>query len=141
MPLEYVKGVPLMRPLVDFDNQGFWESVKKHELSFQKCADCGVFVHPPRPMCPHCQSLNKQWAPSSGKGEIYSFVTVAFPNASYPGIKVPYSVILVEMDEGVRVVSNIVDVEPQDVRIGMPVEVVYDDVDEELTLFKFRKSQ
>jgi len=141
MPLEYVEGFPAMRPMVDYDNQGFWDGVKNHQLVFQKCQDCGTVVHPPRPMCPNCQSLNKGWEPSSGKGKIYSFVTVAYPKAAYPGIKVPYSVVLVEMENGMRVVSNIVDVEPQDVSIGMPVEVVFDDLDEELTLFKFKKSQ
>jgi len=141
MPLEYVEGIPVMRPLVDYDNQGFWDGVKRHELVFQRCGDCGTFVHPPRPMCPNCQSLNKQWALSSGKGHIYSWSTVAYPKAAYPGIKVPYAVVLVEMEEGVRVVSNIVDVEPEDIFIGMPVEVVFDDIDEELTLYKFKKSQ
>lgn len=139
MPLQYVEGIPMVRPLIDYDNQGFWDGVKRHELVFQKCQDCGAFVHPPRPMCPHCQSLKKQWVPSSGKGEIYSWVNIVFPKAAYPGIKVPYAVILVEMEEGVRVISNIVDVEPQDIQIGMPVEVVFDDIDKKLTLYKFKK--
>ena len=139
MAVEYVEGFPLMRPLVDFDNQGFWDGVKRHQLVFQKCKDCGTFVHPPRPMCPKCQSLNKEWSPSSGKGHIYSWVTVTYDKAGYPAIKVPYAVVLVELEEGVRVVSNVVGMKPEEVHIGMPVEVVFDDINEELTLFKFKK--
>jgi uncharacterized OB-fold protein len=91
-------------------------------------------------MCPRCLSTDKEWAPSSGRGHIYSWVTFAYDKSGYPAIKVPYAVALVELeDEGVRILTNVVDMAPEDIAIGMPVEAVFDDVDEELTLVKFRK--
>jgi uncharacterized OB-fold protein len=141
MAMDYNSAIPLLRPHIDFDNQGFWEAVKKHKLVFQKCKDCGLLVHRPRPMCPRCNSMQKEWAPSSGKGFIYSWVNFVYANAAYPGIKVPYLVVVVEMLEGVRMISNMYDATREDIYIGMPVEVVFDDIAEDLTLPKFRKCQ
>jgi uncharacterized OB-fold protein len=119
------------------ENIGFWEGVKEHQLVFQRCKECSTWVHPPRPACPKCRSLEKEWAPSSGKGTVYSFVT--YLESPSPSFKVPYSVVLVELEEGIRLVSNMVDIKPEEIYIGMPVEVVFDDITEELTLPKFRK--
>ena len=141
MVMEYIPGIPLLRPLVDFDNQGFWEAAKQHKLVFQKCKDCGLLVHRPRPMCPRCNSMEKEWAPSTGKGVVYSWVNFVYANAAYPGIKVPYTVVVVEMAEGVRIISNLYDVKPEEVYVGMPVEVVFDDIADDLTLPKFRKRE
>jgi hypothetical protein len=116
---------------------GFWESIKNHQLVFQRCEECGTWVHPPRPACPKCGSFEKEWAPSSGKGVVYSRVT--YRESPDPAFKAPYSVVLVELEEGVRIISNMVDVAPEEISIGMPVEVVFDDITEELTLPKFRK--
>lgn len=125
-----------MPPML-WDNMGFWEGIKGHELVFQKCKQCDAWAHPPRPMCPRCRSLEKEWSPSTGKGIICSWVT--YRQSLHPGFKVPYSVVLVELEEGVRVVSNMVDVKPEEIYIGMPVEVVFEDVAEDLTLPKFKK--
>lgn len=141
MVMEYVPGIPLLRPYIDPDNQGFWEGVKQHRLVFQKCKDCGLFVNRPRPMCPRCLSTEKEWVPSEGKGKVYAAVTFVYANAAYPGIKVPYAVVVVELMEGVRMISNMYDVAPEDVQIGMPVEVVFDDLADDLTLPKFRKRE
>ena len=89
-------------------------------------------------MCPKCRSLEKEWSPSSGKGTIHSWVT--YQEAPHPGFKAPYSVVLVELEEGVRLVSNLVDVKPEEITMGMPVEVVFDQVTEEMVLPKFRKA-
>jgi uncharacterized OB-fold protein len=139
MVMEYIPGIPLLRPRVDLDNQGFWDAVRQHKLVFQKCKDCGLLVHRPRPMCPRCNSTEKEWAPSSGKGSIYSWVNFVYANAAYPGIKVPYIVVVVETLEGVRMISNMYDCRREDIYIGMPVEVVFDDVADDLTLPKFRR--
>lgn len=142
MAVEYVPGIPIMSPLVDIDNQPFWDGIKKHELAFQKCTQCNNFIHPPKPMCPHCQTVDTfEWAPSCGVGHIYSYVIVGYASVAYPGMKVPYEVVIVEMDHesGVRVISNMADGNPEDLHIGMPVEVVFDDISEDLTLFKFKK--
>jgi len=137
MTVEYNPEHPIPMPPILWENTGFWEGIKRHELVFQKCKDCGTIVHPPRPMCPQCHSLEKEWAPSRGKGEVHSRVT--YLESPHPSFKAPYSVVLVELDEGPRLVSNMVDVEPDDIQIGMAVEVVFDDISEELTLAKFRK--
>jgi uncharacterized OB-fold protein len=124
-------------PPILWDNEGFWEGVSRHELVFQKCADCGTWLHPPRPACPNCRSFEKKWVPSSGKGTVYSWVT--YVESPHPAFVAPYAVVLVEMEEGVRLVSNLIDVKPEEISIGMPVEVTFDDVAEGLTLPKFRK--
>jgi uncharacterized OB-fold protein len=141
MVMEYIPGIPLLRPRVDLDNQGFWEAVKQHKLVFQKCKGCGLLVHRPRPMCPRCNSMKKEWVPSTGKGVVYSWVNFVYANAAYPGIKVPYTVVVVEMAEGVRIISNLYDVKPEEVYVGMLVEVVFDDIADDLTLPKFRRRE
>jgi uncharacterized protein len=88
-------------------------------------------------MCPVCHSLEKEWVPSKGKGKIYSWVT--YREAPHPAFKAPYSVVLVELEEGIRLVSNMLDCTPEEIHIGMPVEVVFDDITEDVTLPKFRK--
>jgi hypothetical protein len=83
--------------------------------------------------------MEKEWAPSTGRGVIYSWVNFVYANAAYPGIKVPYLVVVVEMEEGVRIISNMYDSRREDIYIGMPVEVVFDDIAEDLTLPKFKR--
>lgn len=128
-------SIPVAPPI--WENVGFWEAAREHKLVFQRCKECGAWAHPPRPSCPKCRSLEKEWAPSKGKGTISSWVT--YRESPHPGFKAPYAVVLVELDEGVRLVSNMVDTKAEEISIGMPVEVVFDDVAEGLTLPKFRK--
>ena len=137
MSVVYDAEHPIPMPRILWDNMGFWEGIKRHELVFQRCKQCGTWLHPPRPVCPNCRSLEKEWAPSKGKGTIYSWVT--YLKSPHPAFKAPYSVVLVELEEGVRLVSNMVGVKPHEIFIGMPVEVVFDDISEGLTLPKFRK--
>ena len=141
MATEYVPGIPLLHPVVNYDNRGYWEAMRRHELAIQRCKNCGLRVHPPRPMCPRCLATDKEWAPVSGKGIIYTWVNFVYDKSGYPAIKVPYAVVVVELDEGVRLLSNVVDMKPEDIYIGMPVEAVFDDVDEDLTLVKFKKRE
>ncbi len=131
---EYKK--PLPKPTAD--SAGFWEGCKRHELVIQQCTDCGKYRHYPQPMCPACHSMNREWSRVSGKGKIYTYVRC--PQAFHPGWadEAPYGVVTVELDEGVRMVSNMVDVKPEDLEIGMPVEVVFEDVTDEVTLPKFK---
>ncbi len=138
MSMVYDSEYPVPMPPILWDNMGFWEGIKRHELVFQRCQECGTWLHPPRPVCPKCRSLEKEWAHSTGKGTVYSWVT--YLESPHPSFKAPYSVVLVEMEEGVRLVSNMVDIRPQEISIGMPVEVVFDDIAEGLTLPKFRKA-
>lgn len=122
------------------DTQEFWEGLKRHELFIQRCAECGTLRHYPRPCCHNCASLNYEWVRASGRGTIYSYMVAH--HAFHPAFrdKVPYAVALVELDDipGVRMASNLVDCPLEQVRIGMPVEVVYEDWSPEVTVYKFR---
>jgi uncharacterized protein len=139
MTLEYVPGIPVLRPYVDPDNAPFWQAVDRHKFVLQRCADCDIFFQPPRPMCPNCRSMDAlEWVPSSGHGKVYSYVTFTSDRMAYPAMKIPYSVVLVELEEGVRLTANIVDVEPEDVYIGMPVEVTFNNPTDDLTLYQFK---
>ncbi len=138
---EYQKAIPRVNELT----KGFWEGCKQHELRIHKCKNCGSHRFPPRLMCPDCNSTNVEWSKVSGRGKIYSFIIPHAPGPGEPparGFDYPYAVLLVELpDAGVRIPSNIVDCEINDIRVGMPVEVVFEDITPEITLPKFRPSK
>jgi len=91
-------------------------------------------------MCPNCGSWNVEWAKVSGKGEVYTYIVAHRPFHPAFADDVPYAVVTVELEEGVRIVGNVVDCGPEDIYIGMPVEVVFDDVTEKVTLPRFRSA-
>lgn len=115
-----------------------WDSSKEHALKMQRCASCATWLMPPRPMCPNCQSMDSEWVAVSGEGTIYSWVTYA--EAPHPAFDSPHTVVLVELAEGPRVVSNVVGIAADELEVGLPVRVVYEDVDDALTLFKFERA-
>ncbi len=127
-------------PLITGDNKEFWEGLKRHELLIQRCADCKTPRMYPRPMCQDCGSMNDEFVKVSGKGTIYSYIIIR--RAVHPAFKdgVPYAVVLVELDDapGIRLPSNVTNCKPEELKIGMPVEVVFEDVTPEVTLPKFR---
>jgi len=125
-----------LRPVINADNAFFWEGVQGGELLLQRCSDCSALRHPPRPMCPHCQSLDWQAIAASGRGNVYTHASVHYPE--FPPMEYPFVTAIVVLEEGPRIVSNLVDVEPDDVEIGMAVEVVFEEVEEGLTLPLFR---
>ena len=101
----------------------FWEGVEAAELRIQRCTACGKLRHPPRPMCPNCRSLEWDYVVSSGLGEVYSFVVHHRPEV--PGREHPFTVGLIELEEGTRIVGNVVDCAPAEVRVGMPVRISF----------------
>ena len=125
-------------PVVDEDSRPFWEGAKRHEVQLQKCGDCGKFRFYPRYLRPHCFSDNTKWTKVSGRGKIYSFTVSNRAGASGFRPEVPYSIAIIELEEGVRMMSNMVECRNEDLSIDMPVEVVFDDVTPEITLLKFR---
>ena len=133
--VEYNKPLPELKGL----NKEFYDHCKAHNLSFQRCLSCRTWRHVPRDMCDECGSDQWEWAKSSGKGKIFSWTVVH--RALHPSFKedIPYGVAIVEMDEGVRIVSQVVDCPTDEIRLGMPVTIVYDDVTPEVTLPKFRR--
>jgi uncharacterized OB-fold protein/acyl dehydratase len=123
---------PRPKPPRNQDNAFFWEGVDRGELLIQRCVSCGRLRHPPRPMCPNCQSLEWDTVTASGKGEVYSFIIPHYPQV--PMFEYPYVVAVIALEEGTRLISNVIDIDPGDVTIGMPVEVRFVAVDDELTL-------
>lgn len=133
---EYAKPLPKSDPVT----KPFWDSLDKGAMEIQRCDSCDGFVFYPRALCPHCGSRNLNWTQVSGRGRIYSLTIVHRPtNAAFKS-DTPYVVALVELEEGCRMMSNVigVDADPAHVKIGMSVEVVYDRVTPETTLPKFR---
>ena len=124
------------RPVPDPDISGapFWEAAARHELVLQTCASCGTIRHPPRPMCPVCNSMEYTFEQASGRGRIWSWVIAHAPVLPSFAQKVPYNVVVVELDEGVRMVGNLFDVDNDAIEEGMPVTVDFDDVEEGVSL-------
>lgn len=128
-------------PTTSADTEFFWNGLRNNKLLIQRCKGCGTLRHPPRPMCPHCRSLEWEAVESSGRGTVYSYVMPHEPR--FPFFEYPYVVALVELEEGIRVVSNLTDIDPTDVTVGMPVEVYFQSFDaagEDLVLHQFRPS-
>ncbi len=123
------------RPSITNDNAFFFEGAKQHKLLIQRCASCGRLRHPPGPMCPQCRSLEWDTVEAGGRGTVYSFVVNHYPQV--PAFDYPLPVALVELEEGTRLVSNLVGIEPGDIKVGMPVEVEFVAFDDELTLPQF----
>lgn len=117
----------------------FYKFCKQHELRFQRCTDCRTWRHIPRDMCAHCGSFKWEWARSSGKGKVFSWTTAHQPMLPPFANFIPYSAVVIELEEGVRMVSWLVNVKPDELALDLPVEVVFDDVTPEVTLPKFRK--
>jgi uncharacterized OB-fold protein len=136
---EYSKPLPTPDPVT----APFWESLKAHAIKLQRCGGCGQFIFYPRAICPACMSDDLIWTPVTGRGTVHA-VTIPHrpPNPAF-GSDVPYVVALVELEEGPRMLTNLVDVEPtpEDVRVGMPVQLIYDDVTDTMTLLRFRPGE
>lgn len=128
---------PLPRPSPM--TQGFWDAARQHVLVVQRCLDCLVWRHYPRPLCPGCGGERWEWSPVSGRGVIYTFTVTHHPfHPAWRG-RTPYAVVTVELDEGVRMVGELPPEDTERVAIGLPVEVEFRDLPgENITLPGFR---
>jgi uncharacterized OB-fold protein len=119
----------------------FFTAARDHRLVVQRCTVCGTLRFPAREICTQCVSRDVEWVPVAGRGTVFSYNIVH--QVYDPGFAnlVPYAVVVVELEEGVRLVSNLVDCTPADIRIGMPVEVVFEVLTSEVTLPKFRPAR
>ena len=126
-------------PHLDEENRWFFEACARHELVLQRCAACATLRFYPRALCPACLSSNTEYRRASGRATVYTF-TVTYQNQA-PGFRdeLPYVMAYVQLDEGPRILTNIVHTEPHAVKIGMAVEVVFEDVDEGLAIPKFQR--
>ncbi|WP_329255850.1 OB-fold domain-containing protein [Actinoallomurus sp. NBC_01490] len=125
-----------LRPAVGPDTRFFWDGVRAGELRIQRCAECGALRHPPGPMCPACHATKRDHVVAAGRGVVHSYVVHHHPPV--PGLTPPYVVALVELEEGVRIIGNLLGCAPGDAYVGMPVELEFQRMDEELTLPQWR---
>lgn len=116
-------------PTVDPSTQPYWDGVAAGVLRIKRCGECGRAHFYPRPFCPHCWSERVQWEDSSGRGVVYTYSVVRSNDLPPFPARVPYVAAIVELDEGPRVMTNLVDVGPDDVHIGMAVVLACRELD------------
>jgi hypothetical protein len=129
------------RPLPQPDDDlvaAFWDFCAQEELRFQRCAGCGTWRHLPRLRCAKCGSPEFAWERSSGRGRVYSWTVTHQAPLRVFAAKAPYAVLVVELDEGVRMVAGLVDASPAELRLDLPVEVVFERITPEAALPQFR---
>jgi uncharacterized OB-fold protein len=124
-------------PTVSAEMRPFYEGAARHELMVQRCRACAALRFPARSLCPGCLSIEADWTPVSGRGEVFSFNVMH--QVYHPGFAadVPYAVVLVRLAEGPKMLSNLVGVAPGEIRIGMPVRVIFEPLSDDITLPKF----
>jgi uncharacterized OB-fold protein len=125
-------------PLADAITLPWWQAAAEHRLVVQRCTACGHTRLPPAPVCSECRSAEMDWQQISGRGEVYTYTIVHRPIAA--GQPLPFAIAVIALDEagGVRMLSNLIDVDPAEIRIGMPVEVVWEDMSADLAIPRFR---
>jgi len=128
------KPVPDVNPCA----QPFWDATRQEKLTLQKCEECGAVIFYPRLVCPDCHSDKLGWVDASGKGEIYSYTVVHNNSPSFFMDDMPYIVAIIKLEEGVQMLSNVVGCDPDQVKCDMPVEVVFEKLNDEFTLPKFK---
>jgi uncharacterized protein len=131
---EISKPIPAITP----DMREFFDGAREGRLMVQKCDSCGTLRFPAHDLCSKCNSTTSRWVAVSGRGEVFSFNIMH--QLYHPGFasQVPYAVVMVELEEGCKFVSNLLGVNPHDIKCGMPVEVVFERLSEAVTLPKFR---
>jgi hypothetical protein len=135
-PEPITKPRAVLRPAINRDTEYFWAGTRAGELRIWRCGECGLLRHPPGPMCPRCGAARPEYQVASGRGEVYSFVVHHHPRV--PGREPPFVIALVALEEGVRVLGELRDAASSDVRVGLPVQVDLDRIDDELTLPAWR---
>lgn len=130
---QYIKPLPDIHP----ETAGFWKAAKKHKLVFQKCMSCGQKIYFPRLMCYDCFSSELEWIPSTGSGTVYSYTIIHQQTIEGFAAEEHYVYAIIELNEGVRMISNIINIEPTEVRIGMRVRVTFEEANNEISIPRF----
>jgi uncharacterized OB-fold protein len=125
-------------PTPDHESAEFWRRVAAHRMALQRCRGCGTFRFYPRALCPECLAAETEWVEVTGQGTVYAFTVCYRPAVEAFAAMTPYIVALVDLDEGVRVLTNLVDCPPAAARVGLRVSLVYQDVAEGLALYAVR---
>ncbi|HQR05026.1 MAG: OB-fold domain-containing protein [Proteobacteria bacterium] len=117
-----------IKPPLGHDNKWWWDQVAAGTLALQRCSQCHTLRHPPRPMCGECQSLSWDSIPASGRGTVASFTILHHPQ--FPGYQYPLIIVLVDLEEGLRITAGLSDCDPADVAFDMAVEAyIHEDAD------------
>ena len=125
-------------PLANGTTLPWWQAAAEHRLVVQRCTACEHTRLPPAPICPECRATDADWKEVSGRGEVYTYTTVHRPIAADQTLPFFVAVIALEDSGGVRIISNLVDVTPEELEIGMPVELVWEDMSADLAIPRFR---
>lgn len=128
-------------PKIDETNAPFWDNCRNHRLTFQQCADCGHHVHPPLPVCPRCQSLDRQWPEAPSEATVFSFTWIHTAAHDSVADSLPYNAALVEFPDlpGVRLVTNVINVKPGELGFGDRLSLIWEDGENDQPLPRFRK--
>ncbi len=124
-------------PIIDAESRPFWQGARERRLQIQRCMACRRHFFYARALCPYCHSDAVDWVTASGRGTIYTFTIARRPAGPAFKADVPYVVALVELEEGPRLMTNIIGIAPESVRIGQRVKAVFEDATDEVTLVKF----
>jgi hypothetical protein len=125
-------------PTIEPESQPFWDAAREGRLLIQRCDDCGAAQHYPRPFCVACWSDRVSWEQASGRGTLYTYSTVFVNDLPPFGDRLPYVAAAVDLDEGPRLMTNIVGVDPADLRVGMALVVDFQPLTEDITAPVFR---
>lgn len=128
-----------IKPPMGEDNAWWWEQAAQDKLVIQRCSACGILRHPPRPMCDSCRSISWDFTQASGRGTVASFTVLHHPQV--PGYEYPLAIVLVDLEEGTRIISQLVDCEPEAISIGMALEMRMHEDEDGFKLPVFRPAQ
>jgi uncharacterized protein len=129
--------LPSPAPEVNPETQEYWAATAQGRLLLKRCLDCGSVIWYPRAFCPDCASMRTEWFASAGRGRVYSYTLNQRGQGAYQGAE-PYVLAYVELDEGPRLMTNIVEAGEGELAVGLPVEVVFHDTGEGSALPRFR---
>lgn len=125
-------------PQITQDSEAFWKSTHEHEMKLQKCSRCERFRFYPGEACHFCASLDYEWTPISGRGTLHSYTVLERARGNPFEHDVPITIVLVELEEGPIITTNLIDYQPRHLLIGQAVELAYEDVNDEVTVYVFR---
>jgi uncharacterized OB-fold protein len=130
------------RPLPDVNitSKPFWDAAKKHELMAYKCQNCGTHYYP-LTTCMHCDNPKMEWVKVSGKGKIYTFLVYDIAYNPQWEKYIPYNVSWIQLDEGPIMMSNVIDCPNDKLAIDMPVEVAFNDINDQISLPMFKPTK
>lgn len=133
-----LSGPRFDQPLIEDESRPFWDGLREGRLLIKRCRACGAFHFYPRPFCPTCWADDVEWFEASGRGTVYTYSTVYVNDLPPFGSEVPYVAAVVELDEGPRMMTRLVGCTAEDISIGLPVRVDFQQFDEELRMAVFR---